>query len=149
MNRNAEYAGLYREIADILTYQGENIFKIRSYRRATETLVALNEPVEDILSRGDLDKLPGFGAAIQQKTAEMIATGSCRLLDRLREEVPAGIRYLLRLEGLTPEAVRGLQNAIGVDSIEALRRAAVEGRLDDLPLKPAVVERIQRAASLL
>lgn len=149
MNRNAEYAGLYREIADILTYQGENIFKIRSYRRAAETLLALNEPVEDILARGELVKLPGFGVALQQKTAEMIATGSCRLLNRLRDEIPTGILDLLRLEDMTPEAVRGLNNAIEVDSIEALRRAASEGQLETLPLKPSVVERIKRAASRL
>ena len=148
-NRNAEYAVLFREIADILAYQGENIFKIRSYRRASETLLSLDEPVEDILAREDRSKLPGFGSAIRQKTAEMIATGSCRLLNRLRNEVPAGILELLRMEDLTPEAVRGLQNAIGVDSADALKQAAIQGRLENMPLKPAIAERINKVASRL
>ena len=83
---NFEVADVFEQIAQILEGQGENPFKIRAYRNAVRTLESLTEPVADINARGELKKIPGFGAAIVGKTQEILATGTCALFERLKAE---------------------------------------------------------------
>ena len=83
---NFEVADVFEQIAQILEGQGENPFKIRAYRNAVRTLESLTEPVADINARGELKKIPGFGAAIAGKTQEILATGTCELFERLKAE---------------------------------------------------------------
>jgi DNA polymerase (family 10) len=83
---NFEVADVFEQIAQRLEGRGENPFKIRAYRNAVRTLESLPEPVADINARGELKKIPGFGAAIAGKTQEILATGTCDLLERLKAE---------------------------------------------------------------
>lgn len=83
---NTDIAAVFDEIAERLEQQGENPFKIRAYRNAVRTLDELTEPAADIAARGELRKVPGFGEAIAAKTHEILSTGTCELLTRLRLE---------------------------------------------------------------
>lgn len=83
---NFEVADIFEQIAQILEGRGENPFKIRAYRNAVRTLENLPEPVSTIHSRGELKKIAGFGEAIAGKTQEILATGTCELLERLKAE---------------------------------------------------------------
>ncbi len=83
---NFEVADVFEQIAQILEGRGENPFKIRAYRNAVRTLENLPEPIADIHSRGELKKIAGFGDAIAGKTQEILATGTCELLERLKAE---------------------------------------------------------------
>lgn len=129
MDRNAEIAAQFHEIADRLLLLGESWFKVRAYRRAAEIMRAADQDIAALSDAGHLTDLPGIGAAIAAKTADYLATGHIPLLDRLRERVPDGLLALLRV-GLTPAQVREL-HAAGIDSPETLR-----GRLahTDLPI---------------
>ena len=83
---NFEVADVFEQIAQILEGRGENPFKIRAYRNAVRTLENLTEPVAEISRRGELKKIGGFGDAIAGKTQEILATGTCELLERLKAE---------------------------------------------------------------
>ena len=83
---NFEVADVFEQIALILEGRGENPFKIRAYRNAVRTLENLTEPVAAINARGELKKIGGFGDAIAGKTQEILATGTCELLERLKAE---------------------------------------------------------------
>ena len=83
---NFEVADVFEQIAQILEGRGENPFKIRAYRNAVRTLENLTEPVAEIHRRGELKKIGGFGDAIAGKTQEILATGTCELLERLKAE---------------------------------------------------------------
>jgi DNA polymerase (family 10) len=83
----------------------------------------------DELAEGrELPKLPGIGADLAGKMAEVAARGTCKLLEQLRRKFPPGITELLTLPGLGPKRVRAL---IGerIGSLADLERAAREGRL--------------------
>jgi len=86
---NFEVADVFEQIALILDRRGENPFKIRAYRNAVRTLENLSEPIADIHSRGELKKIGGFGDAIAGKTVEILTTGTCELLERLKAEEAA------------------------------------------------------------
>jgi DNA polymerase (family 10) len=126
MNRNAEIAAQFDEIADRLLLLGESWFKVRAYQRAAGVMRSSTEDVVVLSAEGRLGGLPGVGDAISQKTADYLATGHIPLLDRLREQVPDGRLALLRA-GLTPAQVRELGDRLGVESADQLREALARG----------------------
>lgn len=129
---NARIAEIFLQIGDMMDYQEENAFKIRSYWKAAETLLALQEPASAVAARGELATLPGIGEIIADKIGQILATGTVPLYERLREQVPPGVQRLLRLPGLTPRLVRILERERGVHAPEDLMRAIAQG-LEGLP----------------
>ena len=131
---NADIAAVFEEIADLLEIRGDNPFRIRAYRNAARTVGELGQDLAALVARGrNLPKLPGIGADLAGKIAEIGRTGTCALLERLHRELPAAITELLRIPGLGPKRVKLLHDALKVDTVEALRRAAGAGRIRELP----------------
>ncbi len=131
---NADIAAVFDEIADLLEIQGDNPFRIRAYRNAARTLRDMGVEVTDLLEQGvDLSRLPGIGKDLAGKIAEVARTGTLGQLQELRRQVPPGLTELLRLPGLGPKRVQALREHLGVEDLEALRRAAREGRIRELP----------------
>ena len=61
---NRAIAKKLTEHAHLLESRRESLFRIAAYRRAAETVLGLDEPVENIvarLGRKGLQKLPGIG----------------------------------------------------------------------------------------
>jgi DNA polymerase (family 10) len=138
MQKNRELAQVFRFLANALEWQGENAFKVRAYRSAAETLEALQEPVQALVERDALRDLPHIGEAIDKKVRQYLAEGTFPALQRVREQVPEGIQQLLRLPGMTGRAARALQERLGIEDVEALRRAAQDGSLWREKWTPAV-----------
>jgi DNA polymerase (family 10) len=131
---NADIAAVFAEIADLLEIQGGNPFRIRAYRNASRTVGELGRDLATLLGRGgELPKLPGIGPDLAGKIREICASGSCALLERLHHELPPAITELLKIPGLGPKRVRMLHDALDVDTVEELRRAAGAGRIRELP----------------
>jgi len=129
---NAEVARVFREVADLLEIKGEDTFRINSYRRVARTLEDLPTDVREIDQRGGLESLPGVGRSSAQKIHELLITGRLTIREQLRREVPDSLLDLLRIPGTGPKKVAVLWKERGVDSLEALKRAIDEGRLDGL-----------------
>ncbi|HEX9182984.1 MAG TPA: DNA polymerase/3'-5' exonuclease PolX [Burkholderiales bacterium] len=126
-------AAAFEEIADLLELGDENPFRIRAYRNAARVVGGLSLDLAARLAEGgELPKLPGIGEDLAAKIHEIAATGTCKLLEKLRGRFPAGITELLRLPGVGPKRVRALHEA-RIDSLEDLRRAARAGKLPRLP----------------
>jgi DNA polymerase (family 10) len=81
---NEEVAAVFDELADRLQARKELIFKIRAYRKAAFALRELPVPVEQYRREHDLQEIPGIGEAIAKKIADLLDTGSFKLLDELR-----------------------------------------------------------------
>lgn len=131
---NADIATVFEEIADLLEIEGANPFRIRAYRNAARTLSELPKDARALLETGDdLIRLPGIGDDLAAKIAEIVATGSCSLLQRLRKELPPAITELLHIPGLGPKRVKALYHDLDVQTVEQLYRAARDGRIRALP----------------
>ncbi len=131
---NARVAKLLNEIADLLELEGADQFRVRSYRSAARTIDDLPERLQDMVSRGeDLTGLPNVGKSTAGKIREILDRGTCRRLEDLRKEVPQGLVDLLRVPRLGPRKAAQLHQALGVSSLEDLRKAAEEGRIRGLP----------------
>jgi DNA polymerase (family 10) len=127
---NAEVAQVFDEIADLLELQDANPFRVRAYRNASRMLGELRRNVRSMVEAGeDLDALPGIGPDLGGKIGEIVATGSCALLQRLRAEVPADLSAMLKLPHLGPKRVRALHEELGVQTLAQLYAAALAGRV--------------------
>jgi DNA polymerase (family X) len=131
---NKTIADIFTEIADILEIQGENPFRVRSYRNAARTIQDMSRSLESLVKDGEnLEEIPGIGKSMSEKIQEILSTGKCHTLEELRSRVPPGLTELLKLEGLGPKKVKSLYDELSVDSIDRLEKAAQAGRLRNLP----------------
>jgi len=131
---NTEIADALDEIADLLELQSANPFRIRAYRNGARTVRGLGMEVAEMLAEGrDLSELPSIGKELATKLRCLAETGTVPLLDELHREVPAIATELLHLSGLGPKRVRALYEDLEIHSIEQLKRALVDGRVDELP----------------
>ncbi len=131
---NADIAAAFSEIADLLEIEQANPFRIRAYRNAARIVGELGREVRAMLERGeDLTALPGIGDDLAAKMREIVDSGKCRALERLRSELPPAITELLHVPGLGPKRVRMLWHELDVQTLEQLARAARDGRIRDLP----------------
>jgi DNA polymerase (family 10) len=127
---NADIAAVFDQIADLLEVQGANAFRVRAYRNAARMLGELGRSVREMVARGaDLDALPGIGPDLAGKIIEIVNTGSCGLLDRLKSELPPVVTELLKVPGLGPKRVSALHHELGVKTLPELQRAAEQGRI--------------------
>jgi DNA polymerase (family 10) len=131
---NKAIADVFTEIADILEIQGENPFRVRSYRNAARTIGDMSQSLEALVRAGEnLEEIPGIGKSINEKIQELLATGKSHFLAELRSRIPQGLTELLKLEGLGPKKVKVLYDELNVDSVDRLEKAARAGRLRNLP----------------
>ena len=143
---NADIAAAFEEIADLLSIQGANAFRIRAYRRAAQTLRSVPHEITTGVDPAAYASLPGIGADLASKIAELVRTGKLGALLRLRREVPAGARDLLSLPGLGPVHVRTLVSGVQILDRTALRRALAAGRLAGVRgFGPALRARLEQA----
>ncbi len=127
---NADIAAIFEEIADLLEIQGENPFRIRAYRNAARQMEAMGVPAADLLARGeDLTELPGIGEDLAAKIKEIVKTGSCKALEKLRKQLPPTITTLLKIPGLGPKRVKALYQKLKIESLTDLARAARDGQI--------------------
>lgn len=132
MVSNYDVARIFLEMAEALSLRGENAFRIHAYENAARTILGLNEPLADVRARGELMALPGIGERMAEKIEEIVDTGSLRQHDELVRQFPPGVMQLLTIPGIGPRTADILFHELGIDSVEALERAAQEHRIRGL-----------------
>lgn len=144
---NADIAALFDEIADLLEIENANPFRVRAYRNAARQVQGMGVPIADMVAQGDdLTELPGIGDDLAAKIVEIVETGKCRALEKLRKEMPPTVTALLKIPGLGPKRVRTLYQELDVQTLEQLARAARDQRIRALPGFGAKTEQTIREA---
>ncbi len=129
---NADIAATFEQIADLLEYQGGNVFRVRAYRNAARTIDGMVESLSAVRddSGRSLTDLDGVGSDLAEKIGTLLDTGELPLLAELRKAVPAVVFELMRVPGLGPKKVKLLVDQLGIDSLDALEKACREGQVE-------------------
>jgi putative hydrolase len=132
LRANADVAARLDEIAELLDQQGSNPFRSRAYRRAAETVRALDRPaVEIVRDEGldGLDALPNIGPSTARAIRDLATTGRHGMLDRLRGASDP-VALLATVPGVGPTLARRLHDEEDIETLEQLEAAAHDGRLE-------------------
>jgi DNA polymerase (family X) len=131
--KNLEVARQFELIADLLEIRGDNPFRIRAYRRASQNLEGLGEDIEMVAREGRLAKLPGIGRDLAEKIGEYLQTGRMKDVEALQREIPGGVVELMAVPGLGPRTAKLLYDKAGVHDLATLETLARAGQLRGLP----------------
>src|SRR5437773_8626035 len=133
--------------AEYLEAREANLYRVRAYRRAAETVLALDRPLADLVAgegRAGLEELPGIGSHLSYTLEEMVRTGEFRGLNSEGANIDAE-RVLRSLPGVGPRLARRIHEQLGISALEDLERAAHDGRLRQLGIGPKRLRGIREA----
>jgi DNA polymerase (family 10) len=133
MTQNAAVADLLEEMADRLEAMDVE-YKPRAYRRAAENIRGHPADIAGLAGEGEsaVQEVEGVGDAIAAKVVEYVETGEIEELEDLRDELPADIEALTRVEGVGPKTVGDLYRELGVETLDDLEAAAEAGEIQDV-----------------
>jgi len=131
--KNAEIADRFEELATLYELDGAVVYRVVAYRTAAKAIRESGVSVAEMSRQGRAEELPGVGKTIAEKVSALLDTGSIPAADKLKLRIPVGLVEITRIPGLGPKRVRQLHSEIGIESLDDLRRAVEEGRLEDVP----------------
>jgi DNA polymerase/3'-5' exonuclease PolX len=117
-----EVALLLREFGQRTALRGGNPYRSKAYTRAAENLLALTEPLEDLVAEGRLTEIPGVGDAIADIITKLHKTGDHPSLQSMRKEMPADALEMLSIPGLRPDKVLKIYRELPVAMITSTLR---------------------------
>jgi DNA polymerase (family 10) len=133
---NQEIALVFRNLADLLELREENPFKIRSYRTAADMIEDTATPLVELVASGGeakLRELPGIGEAISKKIVELLDTGTFRLYEEVKAEIPVTVLDLLKVEGIGSKTLQILYRQFHITSLEDFAKFVEGGGLNSVP----------------
>ena len=126
----ADIATILTDIGTLLELKGENPFKIRAYQSGARVLESLaEEELAHRVTAGTLGEVKGLGEALVQKITELHQTGKLEFHEKLKASIPPGLVEMLGIPGVGPKKVKTLHEKLGIDSIAALQKACLEGKV--------------------
>src|ERR1700682_6593182 len=83
---NADIADRLASLAQLLSTQKENPYKVKAYQRAAGKIRNLSESLDELVrDHADLTRYAGIGDAIASAIREIVLTGSLGKLEKLRD----------------------------------------------------------------
>lgn len=128
----AEVAEILEQVGNLLELDGVSPFEARAYHNAARTIGMLDGDLAEMVRDGAIARVPGLGKTLVARVTELVTTGHLALYDELLAKVPPGLRQMLRISGLGPKRVRQVYEALGIDTLAALRAAAEGGEIAKL-----------------
>lgn len=130
---NKAIARLFSEMADMLSAQRANPYRVKAYRRAAESLLVLEEDVTSLNERGELTRISGIGRDLAAKIEEFLRTGCMTDYRNLQSPLPPEVADWVRLPGLSESLVHYLFGRLGIKSLDDLDSLARSHFLRTLP----------------
>lgn len=147
---NGPIANIFRNIADILEIEGENLFRIRAYRKAADTIENLSEDISKIAEQKNLTDLPGIGEDLASKIKEFLKTGNISVHEKLRKKIGPVMLDMLTIPGVGPKTAKILYDNLKIKSLKDLEEKAKAHRISGLPgIKEKTEENILRGLEFL
>ena len=144
-DNNQRLAALFRSMADLLSAQRANPYRVRAYRRAADALLALEEDVAAVAQRQGLEEIDGIGADLSKKIEEFLETGTIRVYEELKTPLPAEVKNWATLPGLSDSLVTYLYFRLNIRTLKDLEQLIQSHLLRTLPSFAGSEERLLQA----
>ena len=131
---NKSIATVLYETADLLEIDGQDSFRIRSYRNAAQAVENFTEQIKDII--GEPKKvlaIPGIGKGMLINLQELLKDGSLSVQAELLKKYHPSMLQLLKIQGLGPKTIALIWSAYRVSDVDGVEKLAREGKIRELP----------------
>jgi DNA polymerase (family 10) len=139
---NQQLATIFRSMADLLSAQRANPYRVRAYRRAADALLAIDEDVTALVERQGLEEIDGIGADLAKKIEEFLETGTIRAYEELKTPLPTEVKSWASLPGLSESLVAYLYFRLGIRTLDDLAQITRSHLLRTLPSFSGSEERL-------
>jgi DNA polymerase (family X) len=127
--RNAEIADALSELGTLYELDGAVRYRVLAYHEAARVIQQTPLSVEELAREGRATELPGVGKTLQEKIVALVNDGEIPAAGKLKQKFPASLVDVTRIPGVGPKTARRLFDELGVTSLEDLREAAAQGRI--------------------
>jgi DNA polymerase (family 10) len=128
--RNGEVAELLDSLGELVEANGGDRFKVIAYHRAATSIRNMDQDIEQLWKEKKLEEIRYVGQGIAKKIDEYLRTGKLQVLESMREKTPTGVPLLTKVQGIGPRTAYHLSHDLGITSVEELKKALEEERLD-------------------
>ncbi len=131
---NKSIATVLYETADLLEIDGQDSFRIRSYRNAAQAVENHTEQIRDII--GEPKKvlaIAGIGKGMLVNLQELLKDGQLTVQAELLKKYHPSMLQLLKIQGLGPKTIALIWSAYQVCDVDGVEKLAREGKIRELP----------------
>ncbi len=131
---NKAIANILFETADLLEIDGQDSFRIRSYRNAAQAIENHSQQIKDIIDDPkQVLAISGIGKGMLDKLKELFSTGKLAAQAELLEKYHPSMLQLLKIQGLGPKTIALIWSSYKVSDVDGVEKLAREGKIRTLP----------------
>jgi DNA polymerase (family X) len=146
---NEAIARRFSRLAALMEIRGDDPFRWRSYRNASEAIEVWPTSLKEIAEKegvAGLQEIPGVGKAIAGKVIDLLNRGTFDAWERLTAETPETLLDLTDLPGIGPKTAALLHQRYKISSLPELATFAASGGLETVEgIGPKTAEKIKEA----
>ncbi len=131
---NKALANVLYETADLMEIDGQDSFRIRSYRNAAQAIEGHSHQIKDIISDPkQVLSIPGIGKGMLKNLEELINSGKLDVQAELLKKYHPSMLQLLKIQGLGPKTIKLIWDAFQVSDVDGVEKLAKDGKIRELP----------------
>jgi DNA polymerase (family 10) len=131
---NKSIANILYETADLLEIDGQDSFRVRSYRNAAQAVENNTEQIKDIIGEPKrVLAIAGIGKGMLINLQEMLKDGTLTVQAELLKKYHPSMLQLLKIQGLGPKTIALIWSAYQVCDVDGVEKLAREGKIRELP----------------
>lgn len=130
--KNIEISNIFSNIGELLQIRGDASFRIRSYEKAADIIEGLTVDVSELIEAGEFQNISGIGKTIEEKTKEILDTGTCQAYEKLIAEMGLEVLDLLDIQGIGSKTASRLYSELSIKNLNQLAEALEDGKLQGM-----------------
>jgi DNA polymerase (family 10) len=131
---NKAIANILYETADLLEIDGQDSFRIRSYRNAAQAIENHSQSIKELIAEPkQILAIPGIGKSMLRNLQELFTDGKLSVQTELLEKYHPSMLQLLKIQGLGPKTIALIWSAYKVSDVDGVEKLAREGKIRELP----------------
>src|SRR5215467_10867364 len=131
---NKALAGILYETADLMEIDGQDSFRVRSYRMAAQAVEAWPQQIAEIIeNEKKVLEIPGIGKGMLKHFRQVFSEGRLEQHSELLRKYRPSMLDLLKVQGLGPKTIALIWSAYQICDVEGVEKLAREGKIRELP----------------
>src|ERR1039458_5312119 len=131
---NKAIANILYETADLLEIDGQDSFRIRSYRNAAQAIENHSQSIKELIADPkQVLAIPGIGKSMLRNLQELFTDGKLSVQAELLAKYHPSMLQLLTIHGIGQKPIALIWSAYKVSDVDGVEKLAREGKIREPP----------------